>query len=103
MHIPFSMFQGIYKSGGRKFGVLKLGDSGCLPANKARVPGATGACFEEATELAKLHNAVLSKALKEMESKLAGLKLAIHDFFASDTERRSNAEKYGRKNNAPDS
>ncbi|OMO65979.1 Lipase, GDSL [Corchorus olitorius] len=87
--------KGIYKQRGRKFGILKLGTLGCYPFAKARIAGNTGACFEELTDLAKLHNAVLSQALEEMENKLPGLKLAKHDYNTSTTEITNNPEKYG--------
>ncbi|OMO66059.1 Lipase, GDSL [Corchorus olitorius] len=87
----------IYKQGGRKFGILKLGNLGCLPSSKALIPGNTGACFEEYTDLAKLHNIVLSEALEELENKLTGLKLAKHEFNTSTTKITNNPEKYGFK------
>ncbi|XVE88566.1 hypothetical protein DITRI_Ditri19aG0079500 [Diplodiscus trichospermus] len=87
----------IYKKGGRKFGFLNLGALGCIPLMKVFVPGNTGSCFEEATVLAKLHNAVLSKALHELEIKLAEFKYAKHDFNISSSERLNNPEKYGFK------
>ncbi|RVX17014.1 GDSL esterase/lipase 2 [Vitis vinifera] len=42
--------------------------------------GGTGECMEEATELAKLHNIALSKALQKLEIKLKGLKFSISNF-----------------------
>ncbi|XVF27130.1 hypothetical protein REPUB_Repub14bG0080000 [Reevesia pubescens] len=87
----------IYKKGGRKFGLLNLGSLGCVPGLKVLVPGNTGACFEEVTELAKLHNAALSKALQELEIKLVDFKYAKHDLNISFSERQNNPEKYGFK------
>ncbi|XP_017978454.1 PREDICTED: GDSL esterase/lipase 1 [Theobroma cacao] len=87
----------IYKKGGRKFGLLNLGPLGCAPIMKVFVPGNTGSCFEEATELAKVHNAALSKALQELKIKLEGFKYAKHDFNISSSERLNNPEKYGFK------
>ncbi|XVF86967.1 hypothetical protein PTKIN_Ptkin18bG0082800 [Pterospermum kingtungense] len=87
----------IYRKGGRKFGFLNLGELGCVPGLKVHVPGNTGACFEQATELAKLHNAALSKALQELETKLVEFKYAKHDINISFTERSNNPEKYGFK------
>ncbi|OMP03732.1 Lipase, GDSL [Corchorus olitorius] len=87
----------IYKKGGRKFGLFNMGTLGCIPTMKALVPGNTGACFEEATELGKLHNAALSEALQELEIKLVGLKLAKHDFNMSTSERLNNPQKYSFK------
>ncbi|XVE88567.1 hypothetical protein DITRI_Ditri19aG0079600 [Diplodiscus trichospermus] len=87
----------IHKKGGRKFGFLNLGALGCIPIMKVFVPGNTGSCFEEATELAKLHNAALCKALQDLEIKLAEFKYAKHDFNISSSERLNNPEKYGFK------
>ncbi|EOY27364.1 GDSL-motif lipase 2 [Theobroma cacao] len=87
----------IYKKGGRKFGLSNLGALGCIPGMKVLVPGITGSCFEEATELAKLHNAALSKALQELAIKLEGFKYAKHDIYTSSSERTNNPEKYGFK------
>ncbi|XWS12206.1 hypothetical protein CRYUN_Cryun37aG0070000 [Craigia yunnanensis] len=87
----------IYKKGGRKFGFLNLGSLGCVPLMKVFVPGNTGSCFEEATELAKLHNAAFSKALQELEIKLVEFKYAKHDFNISSSERTNDPEKYGFK------
>ncbi|XVF74240.1 hypothetical protein PTKIN_Ptkin13bG0094400 [Pterospermum kingtungense] len=87
----------IYKKGGRKFGFLNLDDLGCEPVLKRLVPGNTGACYQEPTELAKLHNAALSKALQELEIKLVGFKYAKHDFNKASYERSTNPEKYGFK------
>ncbi|XVF27977.1 hypothetical protein REPUB_Repub14bG0155900 [Reevesia pubescens] len=53
----------IYKKGGKQFGLLNLGSLGCSLLMKVFVTGNTGACFEEVTKLAKLHNAAMSKAL----------------------------------------
>ena len=78
----FSMFQEIYKKGGRKFGFVNLEPLGCLPIMKEikLQQGGTGECMEEATELAKLHNIALSKALQKLEIKLKGLKFSISNF-----------------------
>ncbi|XWS20011.1 hypothetical protein CRYUN_Cryun31cG0065000 [Craigia yunnanensis] len=87
----------IYRKGGKKFGFLNLGSLGCVPRQKALVPGNTGSCFEEITEIAKLHNAALSKALQELEIKLVEFKYAKHDINISFSERANNPEKYGFK------
>ncbi|XVF74244.1 hypothetical protein PTKIN_Ptkin13bG0094700 [Pterospermum kingtungense] len=85
----------IYKKGGRKFGLLNLDDLGCAPFLKVLVSGNTVACYQEPTELAKLHNAALSKALQELEIKFVEFKYAKHDFNISSYERSTNPEKYG--------
>ncbi|XVE51795.1 hypothetical protein DITRI_Ditri02bG0070200 [Diplodiscus trichospermus] len=87
----------IYRKGGRKFGFRNLGQLGCVPLLKILVPGNTGSCFEEVTELAKLHDVALSKALQELEINLVEFKYAMHDLSISFGERLNNPEKYGFK------
>ncbi|KAJ4717725.1 GDSL esterase/lipase [Melia azedarach] len=87
----------IYKKGGRKFGFVNLGQMGCFPASRLFVAGRTGACLEDASELAKLHNKALSEVLQELESQLKGFKYANHDFYNSGAELFSNPSKYGFK------
>ena len=92
-----SMFQEIYKKGGRKFGFVNLAPLGCLPIMKEikLQQGGTGECMEEATELAKLHNIALSKALQKLEIKLKGLKFPISNFYTLLEERMDKPSKYG--------
>ena len=66
-----------------------------MPGLRILVPGNTGSCFEEITEIAKLHNAALSKALQDLEFKLVEFKYAKHDINISFSERSNNPEKYG--------
>ncbi|CBI35808.3 unnamed protein product, partial [Vitis vinifera] len=89
----------IYKKGGRKFGFVNLAPLGCLPIMKEikLQQGGTGECMEEATELAKLHNIALSKALKKLEIKLKGLKFPISNFYTLLEERMDKPSKYGFK------
>ncbi|XWS16113.1 hypothetical protein CRYUN_Cryun34aG0057700 [Craigia yunnanensis] len=87
----------IYRKGGKKFGFLNLGQLGCAPGLRVLVPGNTGSCFEEITELAKLHNAALSEALQELEIKQVDFKYAKHDINISFSERSNNPKKYGFK------
>ncbi|XVF86971.1 hypothetical protein PTKIN_Ptkin18bG0083200 [Pterospermum kingtungense] len=105
LRVPLPVKEGKEAIEERKYTAKKEGDSwflnleelGCEPARKVLVPGNTGACFEQATELAKLHNAALSKALQELETKLVEFNYAKHDINISFSERRNNPEKYGFK------
>ncbi|KAJ4717727.1 GDSL esterase/lipase [Melia azedarach] len=69
----------VYEKGGRKFGFVNLCPLGCLPTTKATVPGSTGSCLEDASQLARLHNKALSEVLQELESHLKGFKYANHE------------------------
>ncbi|KAK7852133.1 gdsl esterase/lipase 1 [Quercus suber] len=77
----------IYKKGGRKYVFLGLPPAGCAPSIKAQIPGNTGACMEELTALAKLHNIALSKVLPKLESQLKGFKYSLADFYSFFIER----------------
>ena len=98
MFCPYdlSMFQEIYKKGGRKFGLLDVGPLGCVPIMKEiKLQQGGMGCIEESTELAKLHNIALSKVLQELESKLKGFKYSISNFYTFLEERMNNPSKYG--------
>lgn len=90
-----SIFQEIYKRGGRKFGVLGLGPLGCILAMKAIRKPVTGECIEEASEQAKLHNKAVSKVLQKLDTKLTGFKYSMFDFYKTLRERMDNPSKYG--------
>ena len=68
---------------------------GCLPIARALSPINTGACVEELSTLAELHNEALSKSLQELENQLDGFKYAIADTYTSLSERINNPSKYG--------
>ncbi|XP_059456462.1 GDSL esterase/lipase 1-like isoform X2 [Corylus avellana] len=87
----------IYKEGGRKFGFLSLPPLGCVPFTRALKPGNTGACFEEITALAKLHNAAFLKVLQTLERQLNGFRYSIADVYTAFSERINNPSKYGFK------
>ncbi|XVE51797.1 hypothetical protein DITRI_Ditri02bG0070300 [Diplodiscus trichospermus] len=87
----------IYRKGGRKFGFLNIGELGCVPSLKILVAGNTGSCFEEITQLGKLNDVALSKALQELEINLKEFKYAKHHLDISFGERKNNPEKYGFK------
>ena len=74
---------------------MNLEALGCIPIRKVFVPGNTGSCFEEANELAKLHNAALCKTLEELSIKLVGFKYANLDMNTIFSERMNNPNKYG--------
>ena len=90
-----SVFQEIYKIGGRKFGILSLGPLGCVPAMKAIKKTGTGECIEEASEQAKLHNKAMSKVLHKLQNKLEGFKYSMFDVYTTFEERMDNPSKYG--------
>ena len=89
------MCKGIYKKGGRKIAIPNLAPLGCLPIARALSPDNTGACVEELSTLAKLHNEALSKSLQELENQLDGFKYSIADTYTSLSERINNPSKYG--------
>ena len=94
LHNHILMYQEIYKKGGRKFAIPNLVPLGCLPFARALNPD-TGACFQEITALAKLHNEALSQVLQKLESQLHGFKYSIADSYSSLSERINNPSKYG--------
>ncbi|XP_030967008.1 GDSL esterase/lipase 1-like [Quercus lobata] len=85
----------IYKKGGRKYVFLGLPPAGCAPSIKALIPGNTGACMEELTALAKLHNRALSKVFPKLESQVKGFKYSLADFYSFFIERINSPSKYG--------
>jgi hypothetical protein len=68
---------------------------GCLPFTKVLKPGNTGACIEEITALAKLHNKALTKVLQKLERQLNGFRYSIADGYTAFSERINNPSKYG--------
>ena len=89
------IYQEIYKKGGRKYVFLGLPPAGCAPSIKALIPGNTGACMEELTTLAKIHNRALSEVLPKLESQLKGFKYSLADFYSFFIERINSPSKYG--------
>ncbi|XP_039008206.1 GDSL lipase-like [Hibiscus syriacus] len=85
----------IYKNGGRKFGFPNLIPLGCLPYMKAK---SGGYCNDEATEIAKVHNALLPKTLDKLKKELQGFKYALYNIYQSFTQRLNNPSKYDFKN-----
>ncbi|KAE7998989.1 hypothetical protein FH972_003477 [Carpinus fangiana] len=87
----------IYKEGGRKFGFLNLPPLGCVPSLRALKAGNTGACHEEITALAKLHNEAFPKVLQKLQRQLNGFRYSIADAYTAFSERIDNPSKYGFK------
>lgn len=84
-----AVIKAIYDMGGRKFSFLNLGDLGCLPGLRILEPKGKGACFKEASNLAKLHNHALHKLLSKMHRRLEGFQYSLYD-FNRDLKRRMN-------------
>ncbi|KAJ7951445.1 GDSL esterase/lipase [Quillaja saponaria] len=87
----------LYKKGERKFGFLNLAPVGCLSGMRLLAKGGTGACLEEASAIAKLHNSALPKVLKKLENRLKGFKYSVANFYDSLTEMMVFPSKYGFK------
>ena len=68
---------------------------GCLPLARALIPGNTGACKQELTALAILHNKALSEVLQKLENELSGFKYSITDAYTILSERINSPLKYG--------
>ncbi|KAJ0007981.1 hypothetical protein Pint_29429 [Pistacia integerrima] len=92
-----STIKEIYKKGGRKFAFANLLPLGCLPGVKILVPGNSGSCLEAASEMARLHNKELHKALQELERQLEEFKYANHDLYSSLGEIIDSPSRYGFK------
>ncbi|XAR49842.1 hypothetical protein NMG60_11003999 [Bertholletia excelsa] len=92
-----TVVEGIYKTGGRKFGFVNLGPLGCFPFMRALNIANGGECVEEATAFAKLHNIALSKVLKRLERRLHGFKYSKFDLYTTSLEAMNNPSKYGFK------
>lgn len=88
-----SMYQEIYKKGGRNFGFLSLDPLGCLPF--ARAFGQKGRCFEDITPYVKLHNKALPKLLQKLETTHKGFRYSLSDYNAFLRERINHPSKYG--------
>ncbi|PWA80521.1 Lipase, GDSL [Artemisia annua] len=88
-------FKGIYKMGGRKFGILNVPPLACLPSIRAGRSDNT--CNKELDIISSLHNQKLSKKLQELEKHLEGFKYAKFDFSTAVSNRMNNPSKYGFK------
>ncbi|KAB1206978.1 GDSL esterase/lipase 1 [Morella rubra] len=92
-----SVIKEIYEKGGRKFAVINMAPLGCVPLAKALNPRNTGACIEELTSLATLHNKALSHHLQTLASQLKGFRYSNTNFNSFLTERMNDPSKYGFK------
>ncbi|XP_031128549.1 GDSL esterase/lipase 1-like [Ipomoea triloba] len=91
-----TVFQEIYKEGGRKFAILSVGAIGCVPSARAAnfQPGSSE-CLEILQTLAKSHNEALQKLLKNLATKLRGFKYSYFDYFQSAIDTISNPSANG--------
>ncbi|XP_030467404.2 GDSL esterase/lipase 5-like isoform X1 [Syzygium oleosum] len=90
-----TVLEGIYKAGGRKFGMIGIKNIGCLPS--LRKSTGNGSCLRIANVLAKLHDIDLISILKKLEAQLQGFKYSYFDFYTSARDRIRNPSKYGFK------
>ncbi|GKE04366.1 lipase, GDSL [Tanacetum coccineum] len=86
-------FKGIYKMGGKKFGILTVPPLACLPSIRAGRSDNT--CNEELDIISSLHNQKLSIKLQELEKQLEGFKYAKFDLSTAVSNRMNNPSKYG--------
>ncbi|KAM6601762.1 hypothetical protein CsatA_021371 [Cannabis sativa] len=91
------VLQEIYKRGGRKFGFVNAPPLGCLPSLKMLKPDNESGCYDEITSLAKIHNALLPKVLKKIQSEHNSFNYTIYDLFTSMSKRIDDPSKYGFK------
>ncbi|XP_062087914.1 GDSL esterase/lipase 1-like [Humulus lupulus] len=91
------VLQEIYKTGGRKFAFVSVPPLGCLPGIKVLKPENKGACYDEITSLAKLHNIQLPKVLRKIQSEHKDFNYTMYDLFTSISERIDDPSKYGFK------
>nr|GMC89259.1 GDSL esterase/lipase 1-like [Ipomoea batatas] len=91
-----TVFQEIYKEGGRKFVILSVGAIGCVPsARAANFQTGSSECLEILQTLAKLHNEALQKMLNNLATNLPGFKYSYFDYFQSSIDIISNPSTYG--------
>nr|GMC89241.1 GDSL esterase/lipase 1-like [Ipomoea batatas] len=93
-----TVFQEIYKEGGRKFVIVSVGAIGCVPAFRAANFRQTvrSECVEILQTLAKLHNQALLKMLNNLATNLPGFKYSYFDYFQSSIDAISNPSTYGK-------
>lgn len=95
-----TVLKGIYKKGGRKFGILNLAPLGCIPSVRAfsfLQGDRSGKCVEKITALSKMHNSLLQVKLKQLKRKLTGFHYTIFDLFNIANETINNPSKFGFK------
>nr|GMC89257.1 GDSL esterase/lipase 1-like [Ipomoea batatas] len=93
-----TVFQEIYKEGGRKFAILSVGAIGCVPsARAANFQAGSSECVEILQTLAKSHNEALQKRLKNLATKLPGFKYSYFDYLQSAIDTINNPSANGLK------
>ncbi|KAL6335218.1 hypothetical protein AAG906_029449 [Vitis piasezkii] len=85
----------IYQIGGRKIAFQNVGPLGCVPTNRAKT--GNGACAEEASAMAKMHNAALANVLKNLQTRLPRFKYSIFDYYNTLSDKINHPSKYGFK------
>ncbi|KAJ0244766.1 hypothetical protein HA466_0183180 [Hirschfeldia incana] len=88
---------GIYKAGGRKFGIMNMGRIDCIPEMLTLDPTRIGSCFEPINELIKRHNVKFSNVLRDLQQRSPDFKYSLFDLYTADTETMENPTKYGFK------
>lgn len=88
-----SVLKGIYKEGGRKFGMLNMVPIGRLPNTIAL----NGNSIGKITNLVKMHNSALPNTLKQLEKQLPGFKYTLFNLFKVFSDSVDNPTKYGFK------
>ncbi|KAB1221297.1 hypothetical protein CJ030_MR2G005658 [Morella rubra] len=92
-----TVIKDIYEKGGRKFAFINVAPLGCVPVARASNPGNTGACMEELTSLARLHNKALPYLLQTLVSQLKGFRYSNTNFYSFLIERMNDPAKYGQE------
>ena len=90
------LLQEIYQIGGRKIAFQNVGPLGCVPTNRAKT--GNGACAEEASAMAKMHNAALANVLKNLQTRLPRFKYSIFDYYNTLSDKINHPSKYGKYN-----
>nr|GMC51942.1 GDSL esterase/lipase 5 [Ipomoea batatas] len=91
------VIQEIYRNGGRKFGLLNLGDLGCVPGMRQLNPPTKSGCLPEVSKLSRLHNRALQKMLVRMGNQFKGFRYVLYDFNHNLKQRINHPSKFGFK------
>ena len=97
----FCYVKEIYSYGGRKFGILGLGNLGCVPAARFQkaITGNSSAgssCNEEGSDYARMHNNKLIMALNKLHKELQGFKYSYTSFYDLINDMMDHPSKYGK-------
>lgn len=85
----------LYKLGARKFAINNVGPLGCFPVVKASVPKINGTCVEQVSQLAMLHNQLLSRALSDFAKEFKHFKYGLFEMYKNMEKRIANPIAYG--------